>query len=195
MTGIADFSRYSLRTSTRLLGFVAAALLTLSAFVGDRAEASSLLNPGAAAAGKVAADGLAIEVRGVGGGGSGRGGGGGGYGGRGGYGGHAGFGGSPSYQGGASRTGPNVAGRTRFGGHHFAHGRHFRRVFVGGVWYDYPYDDDYPYYEGYPAYSAAPGCRIVETENGPQQLCSHRPWRHHHYTRRHHQRRHHQAHR
>lgn len=190
MTSIADFSRYSPRTSTRLLGFAAAALLTLSAFASERAEALSPVNPGAAAASRVAADGVAIEVRG----------GHGGSGGHGGYGGHAGYGGSfqsgPSYQGAAARTGPAVVGGgTRYGGRHFAHGRHFRRVFVGGVWYDYPYDDDYPYYEEYPAYSAAPGCRIVETENGPQQLCIHRAWRHHHYTRRHHQRRHHRAHR
>jgi len=191
MTKIPDFSRYSLRTSLRtsmrLLGFAAAALLTLSAFASERAEALSLVNPAAAAAGKVAADGLAIEVRG-------------GHGGSGGYGGHAGYGGSfhsaPSFQSGAFRTGPAVVGSgTRFGGRHFAHGRHFRRVFIGGVYYDYPYDDDYPYYEEYPAYSAAPGCRIVVTDYGPRQVCNYRPWRHHYYHRRHHQRRHHRAHR
>jgi len=139
----------------------------------------SFINPGAVATNKVAADGLTIEVRGAG------------SGGHGGYGGHSGFGGGVGYHSGSFHTGPAFAGGTHVGGHRFAHGRHVRRVFIGGVWYDYPYYDDYPYYEEYPVYSAAPGCRIVVTDDGPRQICNYRPWRHHYHRR--HQRRHHRA--
>jgi hypothetical protein len=95
---------------------------------------------------------------------------GGGHGG-GGHGGHGGFGGG---------------GGGWHGGHPFAH----RRVFIGGVWYDYPYYDDYSYYYGYPGYDAPPGCRIVVTDHGPQRLCNRSAWRHYH-DRRHHHRKHH----
>jgi hypothetical protein len=197
MTRILDLSRYSLLPSLRLLGFTAAALLTLSIAAGERAEALSLINSGGATASKTAADGLTIEVHGGGGhGGGGHGGGGhgGGVGGHGGFGGH---GGGMGIHGGAFRTGPAFVGGARFGGlhggHRFAH-RHFRRVFVGGVWYDYQYYDDYPYYSDYPAYYAVPGCSIVMTDYGPRRVCNYRPWRHHHH-RRHHCRRHHRVYR
>ena len=78
--------RYSFRYSGRILGLAAAALLTLSGVASERAQAVSLINPGALATAKVAADGLTTEVRGGGGGHGGGGHGGGGHGG-GGYGG------------------------------------------------------------------------------------------------------------
>jgi hypothetical protein len=92
-------------------------------------------------------------------------------GGHGGHGGHGGFGGGGGWH----------------GGHPFAH----RRVFIGGVWYDYPYYDDYPYFYGYPADKAPAGCRIVVTDHGPRRLCNHRAWRHH--TNRHHHHKHHRV--
>jgi len=154
------FARYSLPRSIRILGLAAAALLTLHAVSGGPAEA--------------------------------RGGHGGGFGG---HGGHGGWGGGAAIHAGTVHTGgfqagPKVAGsnvRTgwgRNGGHRFFH-RH-RGVFIGGVWYDYPYYDDYPYYYDYPALS--PACRVVITKFGPRQVCHHRLWRHHH---RHHRRHHH----
>ena len=191
MTKISDLSRCSLRTSLRSLGFAAAALLTLSAATSERAQALSPINPGAVAASKVAAGGLTIEVRGGHGGGHG-----GGFGGHGGFGGY--HGGGMGLHSGAFHTGPAFVGGARVGGfrhggHRFAH-RHFRRVFIGGVWYDYPYYDDYPYYYDYPAYYAAPGCRIVMTDYGPRRDCNYRPWRHH-YHKRYHYRRHHRVYR
>ena len=180
MTRITDLSRCSLRTSLRLLGFAAAALLTLSVTTSERAEALSLINPSAVAANRIAADGLTIEVRG-------------GHGGHGGYGGGSFHSGGMGYHGGAVHAGPAYVGHgTHFGGHRFAHRHHFRRVFVGGVWYDYPYYDDYPYYNDYPAIpSAAPGCRIVVTDYGPRQVCNYLPRRHHAHQRHHHRRHHH----
>jgi hypothetical protein len=173
--------RYSFRSSLRLLGFAAAALLTFSAATSERAQALSLANPGAAATAKVAADGVTTEIRG-----GGHGGHGGGYGGVG-----VGVGSGAAVHSGGFRTGPVINGggvRTsgfRHGGHRFAH-RHHRRFFAGGYYDDYPYYD-YPYY-------AYPGCRIVVTDYGPHRVCSDRHWRHHHY-RRHHHRRHHRVYR
>lgn len=176
----------SFRYSGRILGLAAAALLTLSGVTSERAQAVSLINPGALAAARVAADGLTTEVRG----------GGGGHGGGGNGGGHGWGGGGAAIHGGAFRTGPVFNGggvRTsafRHGGHRFGH-RHHRRFFAGGYFDDYPYDD-YPYYD-YPYY-ANPGCRIVVTDYGPRRVCSYGHWRHHRY-RRHHHRRHHRVYR
>ena len=183
--------RCSSHYSLRLMGLAAVALLTLSVGSSERAQAMSLINPGAAAAAKVAADGLTIEVHG---GGHGGGGGGGhGFGG----GGH-GFGGG-AFHGGGFRAGPMVSGGGaryggfRHGGQRFGHRHHFGRFFAGGFYYDdYPYDD-YPYYD-YPAYYAYPGCRIVVTAYGPRRICGYHHWRHHHY-RHHHYRRHHRVYR
>ncbi len=183
MLNIPDIGRGLVRCSShhslRLMGLAAAALLALSAATSERAQALSLINPGAATTANVAADGLAIEVHG-----GGHGGGGGGHG----------FGGG-GFHGGGFGTGPMVGGGgVRYGGFHgghgFAHRHHFRGFFAGGYYYDdYPYDD-YPYYD-YPAY---PGCRIVLTDYGPRRICGYRPWRHHHY-RHHHHRRHHRVYR
>jgi hypothetical protein len=116
----------------------------------------------------------------------------------GGFGGHGGWGGgaaihSGTFHAGAFHTGPVVGssnvrtGWGRNGGHRFFHRHH--RVFIGGIWYDYPYYDDYSYYYDYPA--LPPGCRIVMTKFGPRQVCSYGRWRHHH--RRHHHRPHRHA--
>ena len=167
--------------SLRVLG--AAALLTVSTFASQRAVALSPVNPGPSAVSKAAADGLTIEVRGShgGGGGSGRGG-------------SGGWGGSRSVgaavvSGGAIGTRTVAAGAPRFAGHAFVHRRHFRGVFIDGVYYDdYPYDDDADYFDNpaaYPAFVAGAGCRRVMTVHGLRVVCRHRIARHH-YRRHHH---------
>jgi hypothetical protein len=186
-------SRCSSRYSLRFIGLAAAALLALSSATSQRAQALSLINPGAAATANVAGDGLTIEAR-FGGHGGGHG-----FGGHG-FGGHAlgagsFHGGAAAFHGSGFRTGPMFHGSGvryagfRYGGHRFGHRHHFRRFFVGGIYYDYPYYD-YPYYD-YPAYYAVPGCRIVMTDDGPRRICINRPWRHHHYRHHHHRRHHH----
>jgi hypothetical protein len=184
------------RCSLRVLGAVAAALLTLSAVAGQRAEALSPVNPGMAAAGKTVAEGRTIEVRG-GGGGHGGGGGGGGRGG-GGAGFGRGFSGAAVGGGAIGAGAAAVAGGPRFGGRAFGHRRHFGGVFIGGVYYDdYPYD--YPDYYDYPpvypapAFVAGGSCRRVLTVHGPRVVCHHRAARHHRVHRRHYHRRHHRA--
>jgi hypothetical protein len=173
--------RYLLSHALQLFALAAVALLPLSAITSERAEALSLINPGAVAAKKVAANDAMIEVHG------GHGGGGGGHGG-----GHGGFGGGgTAAHGAAFHAGPAFVGGGWHGGHGFARRHHVRRVFIGGVWYDYPYYDDYPYYYEYPGYYPPPGCRIVVTSHGPQQICNHRPGRHHAHRVHHHRRHHH----
>jgi hypothetical protein len=188
------------RRSLRVLGAVAA-LLTISAVAGERAEALSPVNPGMTAVSKAVADGRTIEVRG-----GGHGGGGGGHGGSGGWGGDRGAGGFSAggmsgavVRGGAVGAGAAaVGGYPRFAGRGFGHRRHFGRVFIGGVYYDdYPYD--YPDYYDYPpvypapAFVAGGGCRRVLSVHGPRVVCHHRAARHHRVYRRHHHRRHHRA--
>jgi hypothetical protein len=153
-----SFARCPLPRSAQILGLAAAAFLTLC-----------LVNSG-----------LAEARGGHGGGFGGHGGGFGGHGGHGGWGGGAALH-SGTFHTGGFQTGPRVGasnarpGWARNGGHRFFHRHH--RVFVGGVWYDYPYYDDYLYYYDYPA--SPPGCRIVTTKFGPRQVCHHRHWRHH----------------
>jgi hypothetical protein len=195
-------SRVQSILSSRALG--AAALLMVSIF-SQRADAMSPANPGAAPA-KSISNGLAIEVRHGGGGG----GGGGGRGAGGWSGGHGFSGGGVSssfVRGGAIGAATVVApaagaGVPRYGGHGFAHRRHFGRVFVGGVYYDdYPYDDSsyyddpvYPVVYPAPAFVAGGSCHRVLTVHGPRVVCHHRVKRHYHRThRRFHHRRHHHA--
>jgi hypothetical protein len=174
--------RYLLSHALQLFALAAVALLPLSAITSERAEALSLINPGAVAAKKVAANDAMIEVHG------GHGGGGGGHGG-----GHGGFGGGgTAAHGAAFHAGPAFVCGGWHGGHGFARRHHVRRVFIGGVWYDYPYYDDYPYYYEYPGYYPPPGCRIVVTSHGPQQIiCNHRTGRPHAHRVHHHRRHHH----
>src|SRR5215210_8091367 len=85
-------------------GLAAAAMLALSAAPGQRAEAMSLINPGAAPAAKATSEGLITEIRhGGGGGGGGHHGGGGGFRGGGGFhGGGGGFHGGGGFRGGGA---------------------------------------------------------------------------------------------
>jgi hypothetical protein len=166
--------RYPLNHSLQLLALASVIFLSLSAMTGERAEALSLINPGAAVTKKAASNDAVIEVRG-------------GHGGHGGFGG-GGHGGGTAFHGGAVHAGPAFVGGGWHGGHGFVRRHHVRRVFIGGVWYDYPYYDDYPYYYEYPGYDLPPGCRIVVTSHGPQPVCNHRQLRHraHHHRRHHH---------
>jgi hypothetical protein len=161
------------RHSIRLLAIVAAALVSLSAVCGERAEALSLSNPGTAGMNKAVIGDVAIEVRG-------------------GHGGHGGFGGGGAAFHGGTFHGAGAFGGGWHGGNRFAHGRHFRRVFIGGVWYDYPYYADYPYYYDDPAYYATPGCRIIVTDHGPRRVCN-QALRRHYHRRHHHHRSHHRV--
>jgi hypothetical protein len=172
------------RGVVRRLGLAAAAVLALSA-VPQRAEALSLINPGAAPTAKAASGGLTMEVRGGhgGGGGGSHGGGGGGF--------HGGgfHSAGAVFHGGGFRAGPVFHGGgyrssgLRYGGYRFAHHHHFHRHFFYGASY-YPYDD-YPYYYSYRR------CRVILTHYGPRRVCHYRPWRHHTHWRQHHHRHHH----
>ena len=173
------------RGLVRCLGLAAAAMLVLSAAANQRAEALSLINPGAVPTAKYAAEGQTTEVRG-GHGGGGHGGGGGFHGGGGGggfHGGGAAFhggggfrGGGAAFHGGGFRSGGAVfqgggfraghvfrGGGFRHGGFAFRHHR-FHRHFYGS-YYDYPY-----YYYPYRR------CRIIWTYYGPRRVCHYRHW-------------------
>jgi hypothetical protein len=151
----------------RSLALAAAAVVTLSFAAGQRAEAMSLITPGASPV-KAAGDGL-IQVRGGHGGGGGHGGfHGGGFHGGGFHGGgmHA-FRGGGGWHGGRGWHGGGMryGGFRHYGGYRVAHFHHHRRFFHGGY---YP-----PYYGYYPR------CRIVYTYYGPRRVCGHR-WHHYH---------------
>jgi hypothetical protein len=155
------------RGLVRCLGLAAGALLLLSAAASERAEALSLVNPGAVPTAKYVSDGLTTEVRGGHGGG-----GGGGF-----RGGGAAFhasgirSGGAVFHGGGYRSGAAVFhgggyrySGIRYGGNRFAH-RHHRRFFYGPSYYDYPY------------YSHYRRCRVIWTYHGPRRVCH---FRHHH---------------
>ena len=156
------------RGLVRCLGLAAAAMLVLSAAANQRAEALSLINPGAVPTAKYAAEGLTTKVRG--------GHGGGGHGGGGGF-----RGGGAAFHGGGFRSGGAVfhgggfraghvfrGGGFRHGGFAFRHHR-FHRHFYGS-YYDYPY-----YYYPYRR------CRIIWTYYGPRRICHYRHWHHRGY--------------
>jgi hypothetical protein len=194
MIKIPDPRRGIVHCIVRSLGLAAAALFALSAIAGQRAEALSLINPGAMPAAKHASEGLTTEVRG------GHGGGGGGGGGRGGGGYHGGGGGGAAIHSGSFRSGGAVfhgsgirtapvfrgsgirssqvfrGSGIRHGGFAFRHHRHHRHFFYGASYYPYY---DYPYYRR---------CHVVLTHYGPRRICHYRHWRHHW---RHHRRHHH----
>jgi hypothetical protein len=133
----------------RGLALAAAAIFTFSVATTERADAMSLMTPGASPA-KAASEGV-IQVRG-------------GHGGGGHGGGHGGFHGGGFHGGGFHHGGGgwHGGGFRHFGGvHHgggfrFAHVHHHRR-FYGGY---------YPYYSSY-----YPHCRIVYTYYGPRRVC------------------------
>ncbi len=172
------------RCSARALGLAAAAMLVLSAAPSRRAEALSLINPGAAPTAKMASGALTTEVRGGGHGGGGHVGGGGSYHGGGGYHGGGAFHGAAIHAGGFRSSGAMFhgggfqtarvfhGGGLRHGGFAFRH--HRRHFFYGASYYDYPY-----YYYPYRR------CHIVWTYYGPRRVCHYRHWRHH-YRRHHH---------
>ena len=176
------------RDLVRCLGLAAAALLVLSTGFSQRAEALSLINPGAAPTAKNVSEGLTIEVRGGHGGGGGggavHGGGGGSF--RGGPAFHASgirsggavfrggsFRAGPAFHGsgiryGGLRTGGYRYGGYRHGGYRFAYRHHFHRHFYAPYYYD-----DYPYYHH--------RCRIIWTYYGPRRVCHwHHRWHHWH---------------
>ena len=183
MIRISNPARGIVRGFLVSLGAAAAAMLALSV-VPQRAEALSLINPGAAPTAKAASGGLATEVVGRGGF----------HGGGGSHGSKSFHGGGPVFHGGAFRSGGAVfhGGRFRTGpvfhgaGYRFAHHHHFHRRFFYGASY-YPYDD-YPYYYSYRR------CRVIWTYYGPRRVCHYRHWRHH-YDWRHHHHRHHRIYR
>jgi hypothetical protein len=165
------------RGLVRCLGLAAAAILLLSAATSQRAEALSLINPGAAATAKQVSDGFTTEVRGGhGGGGHGGGGHGGGF-----HGGGFHAGGAVFHGGGGGYRAAHVfhAGGFRHGGFAFRHHHHFRRHFVYG-----------PSYYDYPSYYPYRVCRVIRTYYGPRRICHFRH-RHHHTWRHHHHRHHH----
>jgi hypothetical protein len=155
-------------------GLAAIAIFALSAAPGERAEALSLINPGAAPAAKHVSDGSTIDVRGGHGGGF-RGGGfhGGGFrGGRAAFHGGGFRGGRAVFRGGGYRAGHVFrGGGYRYGRHHyrgygFTHRRHFHSRFYG-------YGTSYYYRHRY--------CRVIWTHYGPRKICRYRPWYHHHW--------------
>ena len=158
MLKIPDSGRGLVRCLVRSFGLAAAAMLLLSTAASERAEALSLVNPGAAATAKYVSDGLATEVRGGHGGHGGGGGRGGGHG-----------GGSFHHGGGAVFHGGGYRSAHVFHGGGFAHRHHFhRRFFYGSSYYDYPY------------YSHYRRCRVIWTHHGPRRVCHFRH-RHHVY--------------
>lgn len=194
--GVGRRLRTSVRSLMRPLGLAAAAMLVLSAAPIQRAEALSLINPGAAPTAKAASGGLTTEVHGGHGGHGGGGGGGGVH-----IGGFHGGGGGAVFHGGAYRAAPVFHGSGiryagvrssgmrygsyRYGGYRFAARRHFHhRRFFGAAYYAYPYDD-YPYYYSYRR------CHIVWTYSGPRRVCHYPHWRHHHGRHHHHRHHHH----
>jgi hypothetical protein len=154
MMKIPDLRRGVVRT----LSLAAAAILVLAAVPDQRAEALSLINPGAAPAAKYASDGLTTEVHGGhGGGGGGHVGGGGGF--------HGGFGGGgAAFHAGGFRSGGAVfrGGGFRHRGFRFGYGRRFYRPFYYGSSYYYPYRH----------------CPIVWTYYGPRRICYFHRWYH-----------------
>lgn len=163
--------RISMPGFVRSLALSAAAVLLLSAAPAQRAEAMSLITPGATPVAKTASGGLITEVhggRGGGGGGGGFHGGGGGFHG-GGF--HGGFHGGGGWHGGRGGHGGGMhyGGFHHFGGYRFAHFHH-RHFFYGGY---------YPTY--YPAYYYHPRCRVIWTHYGPRRVCSWHHWHRWHY--------------
>lgn len=154
-------------------GFAAFAMLVLSVATAQRADAMSLINPGAARAASQASEGLVIDVRGHGGGGHGGGFHGGGFHGGGFHGGGFHGGGfragafrGGGFRGGGFRVGGLHRGGMHFGGYHGGgyryYGRHFHRHgFYGGPSYYY-----YPHHR----------CRIIWTYYGPRRVCHWHRW-------------------
>ena len=127
------------RGLVRCLWLAAAAILLLSAAASERAEALSLVNPGAVPTANYVADGFTTEVRG-------------GHGGGGGFHGGGYRSGAAVYRGGGYRSAHVFRGGgyrysgTRYGGYRFAHRHHHfhRHFYYGPSYYDYPYYSPLP---------------------------------------------------
>lgn len=170
----------AIRGSFRCLGLAAAAMLALTAATGQRAEALSLINPGAAPAAKFVSGGLATEVK--------HGHGGGGFRGGGIHGGRF-HGGGAVFRGGGFRAGPAFhRGGYRYAAPaivrhhhvgprrvHFHHRHHFRPRYYGYA----------PVYYPQRYYHPRRFCKVVWTYYGPRKICRYRPWHHHHWRYRH----------
>jgi hypothetical protein len=161
------------RRAIRGFGLAAAAMLVLAAATGQRAEALSLINPGAAPAAKFASGELTTEVRG------GHGHGGGGFRGGGFRGGGAAIhggrfhGGGAVFRGGGYRyAAPAIVRHHHVGPRraYFHHRHHFRPRYYGYAPVYYPQRYYYP----------RRFCKVVWTYYGPRKICRYRPWHHHH---------------
>lgn len=161
------------RRAIRGFGFSVATMLLLVTATGQRAEALSLINPGAAPAAKYALDGLTTEVRGGRGHGGGfRGGGGGGF-----------RGGGAVFRGGGFRAGPALY---RGGGYRYAAPGIVRHHHVGPRRAHYHHRHHFrPRYYGYAPvyypqryYQPRRFCKVVWTYYGPRKICRYRPWHH-----------------
>ncbi|MDB5576027.1 MAG: hypothetical protein JWR80_1203 [Bradyrhizobium sp.] len=190
------------RRALRGFGLAAAAMLLLTAATGQRAEALSLINPGAVPVAKCASDALTTEVRGGhgghgggggfrggGGGGGFRGGGGGGFRGGGGFHGGGFRGGGAAIHGGGFRGGGFRAGPAfhRGGGYRYAAPGIIRHHHVGPrrAYFHHRHHIRPRYYGYAPAYYPRRYCKIVLTYYGPRKICRYRPWHHHHWRVRH----------
>ena len=159
------------RRAMRGFGLAAAALLLLTAATGQRAEALSLINPGAVPSAKYASDGLTTEVRG-------------------GHGGHGGGGGFRGGGGGGFRAGPAFH---RGGGYRFAAPGIVRHHHIGPrrAYFHHRHHIRPRYYGYAPAYypqryyHPRRFCKVVWTYYGPRKICRYRPWHHHHWRVRH----------
>lgn len=196
--------RRAISGSLRSLGLAAAAMLVLTAATGQRAQALSLINPGAAPSAKYASDALTTEVRGGhghggggfrgGGGGGFRGGGGGGFRGGGFHGGgfrgggaaiHGGGfrGGGAVFRGGGFRAGPAFH---RGGGYRFAapgiarHRGIVRHHHIGPRRAHFHHRHHFrPRYYAPRHFYPRRFCRVIWTHHGPRKICRYRPWHNH----------------
>jgi hypothetical protein len=186
-------------------GLAAAAIFALSAAQGQRAEALSLINPGAASAAQHVSGGLTTEVRDGHGGGGFRGGGGG-FRGGGGF--HGSFrgggtafhgggfrGGGAAFRGGGFRSGSAAFRGGGFRAGHVFRGGGFRAAHLhrgGGYRYGGYYHRGHRFahrrhfhsrFYGYGRSYYYPHryCRVIWTYYGPRKICRYRPWYHHHW--------------
>jgi hypothetical protein len=167
------------RGLVRCLGLAAAAMLALSAAASQRAEALSLINPGAVPTAKYASDGLTTEVRGGHGGGAAFHGGGFRSGGAAFHGGGFRSGGA-AFHGGGFRSGGAVFHGGGFRGGHVFHGGGFRH---GGFAFRHHRHHFHRHFYYAPSYYYYPyrRCRIIWTYYGPRRICHYRHWHHRGY--------------
>jgi hypothetical protein len=179
MTKIPDPGRGLVRCFVRCLGLAAAAMLVLSVAPGQRAEALSLINPGAVPTAKYASGGLTTEVHG-------------GHG-SGGHGPHGSVGVKASgavVHGGVFRSSSPVFRGAGIRTAHVFHGSGFHHR---GFAFRHHHHRFHQHFYYAPSYYYYPHryCRVIWTYYGPRRICHHRHWRHHYW--RHHHHRHHRS--